>query len=303
LRPINEKIKKTAAFLEAFAIISLLNPGVGRKTELDMKKTWAVALPLVVVLAAGSAAAVLWSHPRAGASPGTNASTGGGGTVPERALAAYKSGHYKDALPLFNQWAVSTNGDKKALQVPVAYIQDINERLQALNATGSLPPKPPLDQASVLAAAEKLAADQAANMAASPVERVPHKQPAPGEVVELTIKELGNFSFDPDKDADVPADVKLMDGAKVRLNGYMMPISQTEKITEFALMPSLVGCCFGQPPGPEHIISCTTPPDKAVDYEMDELVVEGTLHVKVKRQDNYTSEIFQLDVRSARVKE
>ncbi len=108
-----------------------------------------------------------------------------------------------------------------------------------------------------------------------------------------TIKELGNFPFNPETDTTVPPDVLALDGVKVKVNGYMMPLTQAEKIDKFALVPSLVGCCFGQPPGVEHVITAFVPSDKAVDYFTDEIEVEGTLRVRIQRLGGVYTVDFQ----------
>lgn len=265
-----------------------------------MKKSL-VALPVLLLTAGILAGTTLfYSRTHAASTPGSENGAAQAGTLQQRAIAAYKAGNYKDALPLFNDWAkqAQASNDKTALQIPVAYITDINGRIDAARA-GS-PQKAPLDQATLLANAQA-AANAPVNADDAP--RVPHKKPQPGEIVESTIKELGNFPFDPSKDTDVPSDVHLLEGAKVRVSGFMMPMDESFQISHFALMPSLVSCCFGQPPGPEHTIECRTPPDKAIGNTLDEIVVEGTLHVRVKRQDDYTYSIWEMDVRSVKPKE
>ncbi len=129
-------------------------------------------------------------------------------------------------------------------------------------------------------------------------DRVPHTRPAPGQMVEMTLKELGNFEFDPNKDAEVPADVNLLEGAKVRLKGVMVPLTQGEKITQFALMEP--GSFESHdPPGPQRFVICKTAADKAVEYTYDHvIVVEGTLHIHIQRDDNYTNRIFEMAVTS-----
>jgi hypothetical protein len=74
-------------------------------------------------------------------------------------------------------------------------------------------------------------------------------------------------------------------------------------VTDFALVPSLLGCCFGQPPGVQHVITVHMAQGKPVEYALDELEVEGVLHVHVQRQDGYTYSIFELAGDSVRVKE
>jgi hypothetical protein len=117
----------------------------------------------------------------------------------------------------------------------------------------------------------------------------------------MTIKQLGNFEYDPVKGGDIPADVQALNGAKVRLNGYMFPLNNALKVTDFILVPSLTSCCYGQPPGVQHIITAHTPKDLAIEPVTDEIIVEGTLIVKVVREDDYTSSIFELDATSIKL--
>jgi len=91
-----------------------------------------------------------------------------------------------------------------------------------------------------------------------------------------------------------------MDGCHFRTSGYMIPLDQAESISEFALVPSLFACCFGQPPQIQHTIIVHCPKSKAVSYFPDELTVEGTLHVKEDRDGGFIVSIFQLDATSVR---
>jgi hypothetical protein len=130
--------------------------------------------------------------------------------------------------------------------------------------------------------------------------RVPHLPPQPGEMRTLTVKELGNFDYDPEKGGPVPADVQALSGMKVRISGFMMPLEQSDVITEFALVPSLTSCCFGQPPGVQHIITVHCPKTRPAPFSIDPVVVEGTLKVSVQREDNYTVSIFEINDATAK---
>jgi hypothetical protein len=127
-----------------------------------------------------------------------------------------------------------------------------------------------------------------------------HPAPVPGQMVELAIKQLGNFEYDPDKGGNIPDDVKRLEGCHIRTHGYMIPLDQAESITEFALVPSLFACCFGQPPQIQHTIVVHCPKGKAVSYFGDELAVEGTLHVEEIRDGGFIVSIFQIDASSVR---
>jgi hypothetical protein len=201
-----------------------------------------------------------------------------------RANQAFSSGQYALALPL--------------LQKLTATLKDQPDRL------GPLREKIQVCQQQVAQAAKVngTSADQIL-AAAAPVmdeNRKPHKPPQPGEVRDLQIKELGNFDYDADKGGNIPADVKALSGMKVRLHGFMIPVDQAENITQFALVPSLFACCFGQPPQIQHTVVCQAPAGKAVSYYPDELVVEGTLKVEEKKDDGFIVSIFQVDVTSVR---
>jgi hypothetical protein len=80
----------------------------------------------------------------------------------------------------------------------------------------------------------------------------------------------------------------------------MIPLDQAENIGEFALVPSLFACCFGQPPQIQHTLVVHCPKGKAVSYFGDELVVEGTLHVQEIKDGGFIVSIFQIDASSVR---
>ncbi len=84
--------------------------------------------------------------------------------------------------------------------------------------------------------------------------------PKPGEILEMSIKELGNFDFDADTSSTpIPPDVKNLNGSTIRSPRlHMIPMDQAENISKFALVPSLFACCYGQPPQIQHtiVVSC-----------------------------------------------
>lgn len=179
-----------------------------------------------------------------------------------RAARAFSRGDYANALPLLKQLVVKLK-DRPA-KIPV-----IEERIKVCEA--------------------------ALGPVASGEPRKPHAPPVPGQVQVMTIKELGNFEYDPDRGGNIPADVRRLSGSKVRLTGFMVPSKQAGRITSFALVPSLTSCCFGQPPQVQHTIVCVCPGGKSVDYNAEQITVEGTLTVSEKRDDGYVTRIFQLE--------
>jgi hypothetical protein len=130
--------------------------------------------------------------------------------------------------------------------------------------------------------------------------RTPHPAAKAGETQVMTIKELGNFEYDADKGGNIPADVKALSGATIRLNGFMIPMDQATNISQFALVPSLFACCFGQPPQIQHTIIVDCPKGKAVAYYPDEITVEGTLKVEEKKEDGFIVSIFEMECLSVK---
>lgn len=130
--------------------------------------------------------------------------------------------------------------------------------------------------------------------------RVPHAPPIDGQTRELSIQELGNFDYDAERGSAIPDDVRRLAGSAVRVRGFMIPMEQAADITRFALVPDLFACCFGQPPGVNHVIVVSTPAGKAVSYYPDEIHVEGRLQVEEKREDGFVVSIFDLEATSIR---
>ncbi len=218
------------------------------------------------------------------AAPSPATQPANGGSMAFRASEAFNRGQYATALPLLQRLAdeLKDRPDEigpvqEKIRVCETAIAKATAQ-QAANPQAGAPGDPP-------ATAEK---------------RVAHPAPKSGETVELTIKELGNFEYDADKGGNIPDDVKAMSGGKLRLRGFMIPMDQADSITQFALVPSLFACCFGQPPQIQHTIIVNCPKGKAVSYFPDEIQVEGTLKVNEKKEDGFIVSIFEMDCQSVK---
>ena len=80
----------------------------------------------------------------------------------------------------------------------------------------------------------------------------------------------------------------------------MIPMDQATNISQFALVPDLFACCFGQPPQIQHTIVVNCPKGKAVSYYPDEIIVEGTLKVAEKRDEGFVVSLFEVEVSSVK---
>jgi hypothetical protein len=127
-----------------------------------------------------------------------------------------------------------------------------------------------------------------------PKNRKIHPATQPGQVLEISIPELGNFDFDPEaKDPKIPDDVKALSGVTVKLHGYMVPIDQASHITRFALVPGLQGG-EGPPPLLQQIVVINCPAEKPVEYDPNEIIVQGKLTVDLIKDDGFIVAIFEV---------
>jgi hypothetical protein len=125
--------------------------------------------------------------------------------------------------------------------------------------------------------------------------RIPHAPPLPGELRTMSIKSLGNFSYDPAHGNAIPADVQRLSGMTIRLQGYMLATQQaSDQLTHFALVPSRFACCYGQPPGVQHTVIVTCPTGAPASYNAGLVWVEGKLTVHPARDDGYVVSLFEL---------
>jgi len=207
-----------------------------------------------------------------------------GAALEVRAEQFFTSNQYAQALDMYKKLAEMRKGEP-------AKLGPIEERIRVCERNlAKLSKVTPSAAASVTAAAPPPTGEQ----------RKPHPAPKDGQVVDITIKELGNFDYDQEKGGNIPDDVKRLAGHPVRLRGFMIPMDQADNITKFALVPDLFACCFGQPPQIQHMIVANCPEGKAVGYSPDEIVVEGKLNVEEKKDDGYIISIFEVTVSSVK---
>ena len=216
-----------------------------------------------------------------GAAPSTQPApaAGAAAALELRATQTFNKGDYAQALPLLQQLEGELKNDPNGAD-KLAMVQ---EQIRVCGRS-----------------AKPVAGGTAPAAASANADRKPHPAPKAGEVVDLTIKDLGNFDYDPDQNTPIPADVKALSGHTVRLHGFMIPMDQAENISKFALVPTLFNCCYGQPPQVQHTIVVTTPKGKAVAYYPDEILVEGKLTVDVMKDDGFVVGIFAVDATSVK---
>jgi hypothetical protein len=206
------------------------------------------------------------------------------GSIEFRAQQAFNAAQYAVALPLLQKLETQYKENPDKLAPVQEQIRVCQKNIAIAQATVQVAPATP----------------GAADPEMSAEKRTPHPAPKAGETLTMGIKQLGNFEYDADKGGNIPADVKALNGAQLKLNGFMIPMDQAENITQFALVPSLFACCFGQPPQIQHTIIVNCPKGKAVSYFPDEINVEGKLKVEEKKEDGFIVSIFEIECSSVK---
>ncbi|GAB4140038.1 MAG: hypothetical protein Fur0037_06450 [Planctomycetota bacterium] len=116
----------------------------------------------------------------------------------------------------------------------------------------------------------------------------------------VTFDELSSWPYE-DGLKGMPESVKALDGKKVLMTGFMLPIDEVQNIKEFLLVQSLWSCCYGQPPDINGIVRVVMPKGKTADYFFDPLKVTGRLKIEAAMLDGYVVDIYQLHLESLEV--
>ena len=86
----------------------------------------------------------------------------------------------------------------------------------------------------------------------------------------------------------------MVNGKRVEIVGFMMPINEPQRLTRFIVVQSLWGCCFGQTPAVNHVVVVNMEPGKVVDFYPDAVRVTGVFSVGETREEGYLVSIYRL---------
>ena len=92
----------------------------------------------------------------------------------------------------------------------------------------------------------------------------------------------------------IPPFIKALDKKNVEMVGFMMPLTEVKNITQFLLVPSLWGCCYGQPPAVNHIVVVKMPPGQTTKFYDDVIRIRGQFDVGETKQDGYLVSLYVL---------
>jgi hypothetical protein len=94
---------------------------------------------------------------------------------------------------------------------------------------------------------------------------------------------------------EIPGFIRIFEGQPVVMDGYMMSLGDVKDIKSFVLVPSLWGCCYGQPPAVNHVVLVRMAGNKAVEYFGDAIRVRGQFHCGEEKQDGYLVSLYHID--------
>jgi hypothetical protein len=125
---------------------------------------------------------------------------------------------------------------------------------------------------------------------------VPDLKPEPGSTL-LEWDTLLAFQYQPATGLkNLPETLRALEGKRVTLVGFLMPLYEFTDIRQFALVGSHWSCCFGRPAGLNGTFNVTLAADqKSLENTLEPLRVVGTFRAKEVRESGYLLSIFSLD--------
>ena len=123
---------------------------------------------------------------------------------------------------------------------------------------------------------------------------------------EVSFRALSSFPYDvewatdgkePDPSAflkRVPPEVRKLSGAKVAVEGFMIPtmVNEENKVTEFLLLPDQMSCCYGKNPAANGWVVVNA---KGIDIMMDKIIrVTGSMFVEERWDEEFFEGLYHL---------
>jgi len=112
--------------------------------------------------------------------------------------------------------------------------------------------------------------------------------------VVLSIDVLKKWTYVEGK-TPIPDFIHAFDGKTVNMRGYMMALNTVDNIKSFILMPSLFGCCYGQPPAVNHVVLVKMAGGKSARYFDDVVRVRGRFHCSEERYEGVLLSLYRID--------
>jgi hypothetical protein len=108
---------------------------------------------------------------------------------------------------------------------------------------------------------------------------------------------LGAYTYTSQRGlTDLPADLRALDGKRVTLIGFMMPLYEFDDMTQFALVGSHWSCCFGRMPKISELLNVTLAAGRTpLKNTLEPLRVVGTFRAKEVKESGFILSIFSIE--------
>jgi hypothetical protein len=106
---------------------------------------------------------------------------------------------------------------------------------------------------------------------------------------------LKTWTYVEERHTPIPPFIQKYDGKTVEMIGYMMPLSDIKEIKTFVLVPSLFGCCYGQPPSVNHVVLVRMAGGATSKFYDDKIRVRGQFHCGEEKEDGSLISLYHID--------
>jgi hypothetical protein len=117
-------------------------------------------------------------------------------------------------------------------------------------------------------------------------------EPLPPGHTRVTWNQLGGFVYQ--EGAELPREVQVLNGQNVAIFGFMLTLGSSEQQTEFVLVESLWGCCFGSVPDVNQTIVVRLRPGTGAEYSAAPLLVSGRLEAGEEREGGFVTSVYRI---------
>ena len=121
-----------------------------------------------------------------------------------------------------------------------------------------------------------------------------------GDAVAVPFRKIDSWTYE-DGFKGMPKDIRKLDGKRVIMAGFMLPIYEVENIKTFYLVKSLWSCCYGIPPDVNGLVRVEVKKKGGVNYQYDPIFIVGTFKVKEIKDEDYTVCLYEIVADDIRV--
>jgi hypothetical protein len=119
-------------------------------------------------------------------------------------------------------------------------------------------------------------------------------KPVPADAQEVSFDTLVSYEYRPGLEG-LPDSLKALDGRKVVMHGFLLPLYEWDDIREFGLVANHMSCCFGMPPGINGQVFVKLSGKEGLPNTSEPLRVVGTFRVKEIQESGFVLAIYAIE--------